>query len=95
MLTLVSFLASFYAFSTPAGTAVVVLGITPPVSALVMPIRKARGDAVLWEVGAALGLMLLLIAALIVFVGRVDEGAVLRMGVKLPLTEAWRSGPSR
>ena len=92
MLALVSFIASFYAFANPTGAATVVLGITPPVSALVMPIRMARGDAALWEVGAAVGLMLLLIAALIVFAGRVYEGAVLRMGAKVPLAEAWRSG---
>jgi ABC-2 type transport system permease protein len=57
-----------------------------------MPIRMARGDAALWEIGLAVLLMLGLIAALIVVAGRVYEGAVLRMGAKVPLGEAWRSG---
>jgi ABC-2 type transport system permease protein len=91
MLALASFLASFYAFTTSSGVGATVLGIVPPVSALVMPIRMARGDAALWEVGLALGLMLLLIAGLIAFAGRVYEGAVLRMGAKVPLRDALRS----
>jgi ABC-2 type transport system permease protein len=92
MLAMVSFFAAFYAFFTPAGTAVTVIGMLPPVSALVMPIRIARGDAALWEVGVALGLMLLLIVGLIAAAGRVYEGAILRMGAKVPLGDAWRSG---
>ncbi|HSI92759.1 MAG TPA: ABC transporter permease [Jiangellaceae bacterium] len=92
MLALVSFFAAFYAFLTPTGTTVSVVSMVPPVSALAMPIRMARGDAVLWEIGLALALMLLLIAGLIAVAGRVYEGAVLRMGAKVPLTDAWRSG---
>lgn len=92
MLAMVSFFAAFYAFFTPTGTAVTVISMLPPVSALAMPIRIARGDAAIWEAGLALALMLLLIIGLIVVAGRVYEGAVLRMGAKVPLAEAWRSG---
>lgn len=95
MLALVSFFAAFYAFLTPTGTTVSVISMAPPMSALAMPIRMARGDAALWEVGLALALMLLLIAGLIAVAGRVYEGAVLRMGAKVPLTDAWRSGRRR
>jgi ABC-2 type transport system permease protein len=92
MLALLSFFAAFYAFFTPTGTAVSVVSMVPPVSALAMPIRMARGDAALWEVGLALALMLVLIAGLVAVAGRVYEGAVLRMGAKVPLADAWRSG---
>jgi ABC-2 type transport system permease protein len=92
MLAMVSFFASFYVFFNPGGTGPLVISVIPPVSALAMPIRMARGDAALWEVGLAVILMLGLIAALIVVAGRVYEGAVLRMGAKVPLAEAWRSG---
>jgi ABC-2 type transport system permease protein len=92
MLALLSFFAAFYAFFTPTGTAVSVVSMVPPVSALAMPIRMARGDAALWEVGLALALMLALIAGLVAVAGRVYEGAVLRMGAKVPIGEAWRAG---
>jgi ABC-2 type transport system permease protein len=92
MLAMVSFFASFYVFFNPGGTGPTVVSLIPPVSALAMPIRMARGDAAPWEVGLALVLMVGLIAGLVVVAGRVYEGAVLRMGAKVPLAEAWRSG---
>lgn len=92
MLAMVSFFASFYVFFNPSGTGPLVVSVIPPVSALAMPIRMARGDATLWEAGLAVVLMLGLIVALVVVAGRVYEGAVLRMGAKVPLAEAWRSG---
>jgi ABC-2 type transport system permease protein len=92
MLAMVSFFASFYVFFNPSGTGPLVVSVIPPVSALAMPIRMTRGDAAVWEIGLALILMLGLIAALIVVAGRVYEGAVLRMGAKVPLADAWRSG---
>jgi ABC-2 type transport system permease protein len=92
MLAMVSFFASFYVFFNPGGAGPTVVSMIPPVSALAMPIRMARGDAAPWEVGLALVLMVGLIAGLVVVAGRVYEGAVLRMGAKVPLAEAWRSG---
>jgi ABC-2 type transport system permease protein len=92
MLAMVSFFASFYVFFNPAGAGPTVVSLIPPVSALAMPIRMARGDAAPWEVGLALVLMVGLIVGLVVVAGRVYEGAVLRMGAKVPLAEAWRSG---
>ncbi|HEX2361042.1 MAG TPA: ABC transporter permease [Jiangellaceae bacterium] len=92
MLAMVSFFASFYVFFNSSGTGPLVVSVIPPVSALAMPIRMARGDAAVWEIGLALILMLGLIAALIVVAGRIYEGAVLRMGAKVPLADAWRSG---
>jgi ABC-2 type transport system permease protein len=95
MLAMVSFFASFYVFFNPGGAGPTVVSLIPPVSALAMPIRMARGDAAPWEVGLALVLMVGLIVGLVVVAGRVYEGAVLRMGAKVPLAEAWRSGRRR
>lgn len=92
MLAMVSFFASFYVFFNTGGAGPTVVAMIPPVSALAMPIRMARGDAAPWEVGLALVLMVGLIVGLVVVAGRVYEGAVLRMGAKVPLAEAWRSG---
>lgn len=92
MLAMASFFASFYVFFNSTGTGPLIVSMVPPVSALAMPIRMARGDAALWEIGLAIALMLGLITALIVVAGRIYEGAVLRMGAKVPLREAWRFG---
>jgi ABC-2 type transport system permease protein len=91
-LAIVSFLATFYVAANPDAVLSRVLAVTPPVSALTMPVRSARGDAAPWEVPLAVGLMLGLILVLVVVAGRVYEGAVLRTGSKVAFGEAWRSG---
>ena len=88
MLTMISYFASFLAFLSPGSTLVDVVSVIPPFSALVMPIRMAYGDAAAWEVALSLVLMLALIAALIALAARIYEGAVLRMGSKVPMREA-------
>ncbi len=87
-LTMISYFASFLAFMSPGNQLVDVISIVPPFSALVMPIRMARGDAAGWEVGLALAFMLALIAMLVVLAARIYEGAVLRMGAKVSIREA-------
>ncbi|TDC48204.1 ABC transporter permease [Jiangella ureilytica] len=88
-LMMVSYFGAFFVFLNPDTPAAGVLSIVPPFSALIMPLRMARGDAAAWEVGLALGLMLALIAVLVVLAARIYEGAVLRMGAKVPLKDAW------
>ncbi|PSL03718.1 ABC-2 type transport system permease protein [Haloactinopolyspora alba] len=88
MLTMISYFASFLAFMSPDSPLVGVVSVLPPFSALVMPIRMARGDAAGWEVGLALGSMLLLIVLLVALAARIYEGAVLRMGAKVSWREA-------
>lgn len=90
MLTMISYFASFLAFLNPGVRLVDIMSVVPPFSALVMPIRMARGDAAAWEAGLALALMGALIAALIVLAARIYEGAVLRMGAKV----SWRDALS-
>lgn len=95
MTIMVSFFATFYVNFNPDTVISQLLGIIPPFSALCSPIRLARGVAPWWEVGLAFGLMLAAIAVLIVAGGRIYQGAVLRMGAKVSLVEAWRSGRRR
>jgi ABC-2 type transport system permease protein len=92
MLALVSFFATFYVANEPASTATQVLSVVPPFSALTMPVRIASGEAAAWEAPVAVALMLGVVAVLVVVAGRVYEGAVLRMGSRVPLREAWRGG---
>lgn len=88
-LMMVSYFGAFYVFLNQDAPAAAVLSVVPPFSALIMPLRMARGDAAAWEIGLALGLMLALIAILVVLAARVYEGAVLRMGAKVSLKDAW------
>ncbi len=88
-LMMVSYFGAFYVFLNQDAPAAAVLSVVPPFSALIMPLRMARGDAAAWEIGLALGLMVALIAVLVVLAARVYEGAVLRMGAKVSLKDAW------
>lgn len=88
-LMMVSYFGAFYVFLNPDSAAAGVLSLVPPFSALIMPLRMARGDATAWEVGLALGLMVALIVVLVVLAARIYEGAVLRMGAKVSLKDAW------
>jgi ABC-2 type transport system permease protein len=95
MLVLVSFFAALYVAQNPDGTATTVLSIVPPFSALTQPALLAGGEIPLWQSLSAVVLMLAASLALIVIAGRLYEGAVLRMGAKVSLREAWGSRRSR
>ena len=90
LLVLVSFFASFYVSDSPDSTAGRVLGVLPPFSALVAPVRAAGGSAAWWEAPLAVALMLLAVAGLVVLAARVYEGSVLRMGGTVGLRDALR-----
>lgn len=92
MLLMVSFFASFYVNFNPDSLVSRLLAVVPPFSALCAPVRMARGLVPWWETGLAVGLMALAIAALIVLGARVYDGAILRMGAKVSIKEAWLGG---
>lgn len=91
MLVMVSFFATFYVNANPDSMISRLLSIVPPFSALASPVRMAREAAPWWELVVAMGLMVAAIAALITIGGRIYEGAVLRMGAKVSVKEAWRT----
>ncbi|WP_020575703.1 ABC transporter permease [Actinopolymorpha alba] len=95
MLIMVSFFASFYVNFNPDSPISRLLGMIPPFSALCAPVRMARGTAPWWETGLALGLMLAAIGFLVVAGARIYEGAILRMGAKISLKDAWFGGRRR
>jgi ABC-2 type transport system permease protein len=92
MLLMASFFATFYVNFNPDSLASRLLGVLPPFSALCAPVRMARGTAPWWETGLALGLMLAAIGLLIVMGARIYEGAILRMGAKISMRDAWLGG---
>jgi ABC-2 type transport system permease protein len=94
-LVLISFFAALWAGNNADAPLARVLGLLPPFSALVNPIRVAADEAPLWEIGVAVALMLAATVALVFVAARLYEGAVLRTGGKVSVADAWRSSASR
>jgi ABC-2 type transport system permease protein len=67
-----------------------VFSLIPFWSPMVMPARIALGEAAVWEVAAAIGLLVASALALIWLAGRIYSGAILSIGKKVRLREAWR-----
>ena len=91
MLVVVSFFAAIFVAQSPDSTASTVLSVVPPFSALTQPALLAGGGVPLWQSLTAVVLMVLASLALIGIGARLYEGAVLRMGAKVSLREAWGS----
>ena len=68
-----------------------VASMLPPTSPLVMPMRLAVGGVAAWEVAVALVLLAAASYGLIRLGGRVYTGAVLKLGPKVRLRDAWRA----
>ncbi|HEX6471494.1 MAG TPA: ABC transporter permease [Streptosporangiaceae bacterium] len=67
-----------------------VLSLIPLFAPTLMPMRVALGVPA-WELGTALGLTVLLAMALVGLAGRIYSNAVLRMGSRIRLSDAWRA----
>ena len=89
LLVLVSLFAAFYVGQNPDRPISRVLSVLPPFSALVNAPRVAAGDVPGWEVALAVGVMLVAIAAVVLVAARLYEGAILHMGSKVGLRQAW------
>ena len=68
-----------------------ILSIVPISSPLAMPPRIAVSDPPLWEVALSLALLLITIPIVIRLAGRVYAGAILHIGPRIGLRDAWRS----
>ena len=68
-----------------------VASMVPPTSPLVMPMRLAVGGVAAWEVAVSLALLAAASYGLIRLGGRVYTGAVLKLGPKVKLRDAWRA----
>jgi ABC-2 type transport system permease protein len=58
---------------------------------MVMPVRSAVGDVPVWEVALSVALLILGTWALIRLGARIYTGAILKIGTKVKLREAWRA----
>jgi ABC-2 type transport system permease protein len=86
-----SFFVSIAAVDDPDTTLAKAASLVPFSSALAMPVRIAVGSATLWEAALSLALLAGSIALLVPLAGRLYSGAVLRLGARVKLRDAWRS----
>lgn len=89
-----AYFVGIYATGEPDALLVRVASIVPPFSPFVMPIRAAATEVPAWEVGLAAALLVVATYGMIRLAGRVYTGAILSVGQKVSLRQAWR-GPDR
>ncbi|MFB3738809.1 MAG: ABC transporter permease [Candidatus Velamenicoccus archaeovorus] len=89
---LVGYFFSFGALESPDGAAAVVGSLVPPTAPMVMTVRVASGAVPWWQVAVSVVLMLASIYGLVGLAGRIYTGAMLRIGRRVKLREAWRGG---
>jgi ABC-2 type transport system permease protein len=77
--------------SDPDNTLVGALSIVPLFAPTIMPMRIAMGVAPAWEIALATGLTVALIILLVWLAGRIYGNAVLRMGSRIRLRDAFHS----
>jgi ABC-2 type transport system permease protein len=89
---LVGYFFSFGALESPDSVASVVGSFVPPTAPMVMTVRVANGGVPWWQIVLSVAIMLLAIYGLVQLAGRIYAGAVLRIGRRVKLQEAWRGG---
>lgn len=88
---LVGYFFSFGAIQSPDGLAALIGSFVPPTAPMVMIVRIANGGVPWWQIVAAALLVVASILGLVVVAGRIYAGAVLRIGRRVRLSEAWRA----
>ena len=92
MIAMISyFVAIFSVASDPSGVVATIATFIPPSAPFVVPLRAAFDAIAPWEIGLS---MLLTIASIYVLFGvgaRVYAGAVLQIGGRMKIRDAWRS----
>lgn len=77
--------------SEPSGIVARVMTFLPPAAPMVVPLRVALGAIEPWEVALSIALMLASIWILFVIGARVYAGAVLQVGSRIRIRDAWRA----
>jgi ABC-2 type transport system permease protein len=91
LLILGSFFVSIAAANDPTSAVARIASIVPFSSALAMPPRIALGAATVGEVLVSIGLLVGATAVAIPLAGRLYAGAILRIGARVKLRDAWRA----
>lgn len=85
------YFAAFAVIENPDGVVAKITTFLPPIAPFVVPIRQAQNAIAGWETILSIVLMLAASYGLIRLAGRVYSGAILSLGARVKLREAWRS----
>lgn len=86
-----AYIASFTIVGNPGGALAVAGSFFPPTAPLMMPIRSALTDVPVWQVLVAVVIMVAAIVGFVRLGGRLYRGAVLHIGPKMSIREAWQA----
>lgn len=92
---LAAYMGSFVVLDSPDALAARIATFVPLTAPLVVPVRVALGAIPAWQQVLAVLVMLVATYGLVRLGGRVYTGAVLRVGARVRLREAWRAGADR
>ncbi len=94
-ITAVLLVGYFWALGTaqsPDSVAAVLGSFFPPTAPMLMTVRIASGTVPWWQIVLSVALMVGAIYGMVQLAGRIYAGAVLRIGQRVRLREAWRGG---
>ena len=91
LVILASFFISLGSTKDPTSTLSIVASLVPFSAALAMPVRIALGAATVPQIVASLAILIGSTLLLIPLAGRLYAGAVLRVGSRVKLRDAWRA----
>ena len=90
----VCYAASFATTSDPHSTFARLVSIIPPLSAIGMPARIARGPVPALDIALAVVLLVLATAGIVTVAARIYRASILHSGTRVPLRTAWRDASS-
>lgn len=91
LLLIPGYFISFMAIEDPDGLPAVIGSLVPFTAPVVMPVRAATGAVPIWQIAVAVALVLATTVVLIRIGSRVYRGAVLSIGAKVRIRDAFRS----
>jgi ABC-2 type transport system permease protein len=86
---LVGYLLSFTVLQDPNSAVAVIGSLVPFTAPMVMTVRMGTGGVPWWQITLSMALMVATIVVMVRLAGRVYAGAVLRIGGRVRLREAW------
>jgi ABC-2 type transport system permease protein len=91
-LLLVGYLLAFATLRSPDSAAAVIGSLVPFTAPMVMTVRIASGAVPWWQIALSVTLMVASIVAMVQLAARVYAGALLRIGQRVKVRDAWRAG---
>lgn len=87
---LVGYFFALSAAESPDGLGALIGSLFPPTAPMVMIVRLANGAVPWWQIVLSVALMVVTVYGMVQLAGRIYAGAVLRIGRRVRLREAWR-----